>query len=132
MLTLLCQDAYVAQEFWVLQQVFSKLSILALYRRIFGVDRSNSIWIWIVAAAQIAHGIICIFMQAFACDPVNKFWEPLVPGTCMTKVVLIVAEPINSTIDFALVVLAIFMIRPLQLSTSNKWRLGFLFSLGGL
>ena len=45
---------------------------------------------------------------------------------------LLAIEPLNLLIDFALVILAMAMIRSLQMKTQAKWKLRFLLGLGGL
>ena len=42
------------------------------------------------------------------------------------------AESINSALDFAMVILALWITQKLKISTSNKLKLGLLFTIGGL
>lgn len=52
-------------------------------------------------------------------------------GTCIVEGTFIaVSESINSFGDLLLVALAIDMVRTLQISNINKWRLRFLFGSG--
>ena len=46
--------------------------------------------------------------------------------------ILLAIDPLNSLIDFTLVILAMAMIRSLHLKRQAKWKLRFLFGLGGL
>ncbi|KAL1882932.1 hypothetical protein Daus18300_000570 [Diaporthe australafricana] len=63
----------------------------------------------------------------------KAFWDPLAPGQCMAwTTIMLATEPPNSLIDFGLVALAMAMIRSLRLKPDEKWRLRFLFALGGL
>lgn len=114
-------------------QTFAKLSICALYHRIFGVSQVYRRWVYILAAAQCATCLALVCMELLLCRPFHKFWDWLAPGECTPWTTLLLAtEPPNSLIDFALVSLAIVMIRPLQLKPNEKWKLRFLFGLGGL
>lgn len=117
----------------LLDQTFAKLSICALYRRIFGVNQVYRYWIYILAAAQCAVYVALVCMQLLQCRPLHRFWNWLAPGSCMPWTTILVAlEPPNSLIDFGLVALAMVMIQPMQLKSSAKWRLRFLFGLGSL
>lgn len=49
-----------------------------------------------------------------------------------TDVQVVAGETVNTFVDFALVVLAMVMIRSINMSSMTKWRLRFLFGLGSL
>lgn len=67
------------------------------------------------------------------CTPIYKVWEPATQGTCIDNNALLAGgEAINSAVDFVMVGLAIHMVRQLQLASETKWKLGFIFALGGL
>lgn len=117
----------------MLDQTFAKLSICALYRRIFGVNQVYRRWVYILAAAQCAICLTLVCMQLLLCRPFHKFWDWLIPGQCTPwTTLLLVTEPPNSLVDFGLVALAMAMIRPMQLKPSAKLKLRFLFGLGSL
>ena len=124
---------FIADVITLLDQCFAKWSICALYYRLFSVKRGVAIWIQCIAAVQFVLYIVLVIMQSFQCRPLNKFWQWWAPGHCMPFSTLLVAiDPLNSLIDFALVVLAVFAIRSLRLKPGAKWKLRFLFGLGGL
>ncbi|KAJ4388090.1 hypothetical protein N0V93_008695 [Gnomoniopsis smithogilvyi] len=111
----------------------AKLSICCLYLRIFGVKRSYARYIWFLGGLQVVTNLVLIFIQAFQCKPVDAFWKWWVSGKCLSTAKGVAAvEPPNSVIDFFLVVLAVIMVRSLQMSNKNKWNLRFLFGLGSL
>lgn len=117
----------------MLDQTFAKLSICALYRRIFGVNQMYRRWVYILAAAQCATCLTLVCMQLLQCRPVHKFWDWSAPGECMPwTMTLLATEPPSSLVDFGLVALAMVMIRPMQLKPKSKWKLRFLFGLGSL
>jgi hypothetical protein len=110
-----------------------KLSVLALYYRIFGVNRAYRIWIYVIGGIQTVLFIIFCTFQALQCKPLARYWDLSIPGTCTDEgVVILGGETPNSLVDFAMVILAMFMIRPRQLASSVKWRLRILFGLGAL
>lgn len=110
-----------------------KLSVLALYYRIFGVRTAYRVWIYVLGGVQtIVFILLCIF-QALLCHPFERYFDRSVPGSCKEDGLIVLGGELpNSLIDFAMVVLAIFMIRPLQLSSTMKWRLRVVFGLGSL
>jgi hypothetical protein len=111
----------------------SKLSVLALYRRIFGVNRTYTIWIYLLGGIQSALFVIFCILQGLQCRPFNRYFDFSIPGTCTDEGMVILSGEIpNSLVDFGMIILAMFMIRPLHLSTAMKWRLRILFGLGAL
>lgn len=117
----------------MLDQTFSKLSVCALYRRIFGVNQVYRRWVYILAAAQCATCFTLVCMQILLCRPLHKFWDWAAPGQCMPwTTILLATEPPNSLVDFGLVALAMAVIRPMQLDSKAKWKLRLLFGLGSL
>ncbi|KAJ2987031.1 hypothetical protein NUW58_g4729 [Xylaria curta] len=124
---------YVAEMITILDQTLAKLSICALYLRIFGINRIYAYYIWLLGILQVAVNIALIIVQFLQCRPLNKFWQYWADGTCISSFTLLASvEPFNSVIDFALVILALVMIRSLNMSRKTKWRLRFLFGLGSL
>ncbi|QKX61039.1 uncharacterized protein TRUGW13939_08185 [Talaromyces rugulosus] len=118
--------------FYFVQVLSVKLSILAFYHRIFGISSTACrIWIYILASAQtILFIAFCIF-QGLQCVPFQRYFDLSVPGTCKDEgTVILGGELPNSIIDFAMVILAMIMIRPLHLSFNDKLRITVLFGLG--
>ncbi|KAI0894505.1 hypothetical protein F4806DRAFT_471582 [Annulohypoxylon nitens] len=110
-----------------------KLSVLAFYYRIFGINSAYRAWIYVIGGTQTILMIGFCIAEAFLCTPLQKYFDRSIPGTCKDDgMVIIAAETPNSFIDFAMVSLAMYMIRGLQLSPAIKWKLRFLFGLGAL
>ena len=114
-----------------LQMFFAKLSIMALYHRIFGIMRVYAWWIYGIFAVHLAWVIVTITLQLLTCQPMEKFWRPFVPGHCISEsLAAIPEETVNSGIDFALVILAMVTLPKLQMSSRSKWNLRIIFGLG--
>lgn len=110
-----------------------KLSVLALYYRIFGVNRAFRIWIYIIASAQGLLVLLLSILHPLSCEPFERYFDKSIPGTCRDDGLTILAgETPNSLIDIAMVILVMFMIRPLQLKSSTKWSLRVLLGMGVL
>ncbi|KAI1407903.1 hypothetical protein F5Y13DRAFT_121114 [Hypoxylon sp. FL1857] len=124
---------YFVNFMFPMNQTFAKLSLLVLYHRIFSSSTTFTRWVWGVAFVQISWGIAMFFTRVFGCTPIYKFWEIRTPGTCISaKALLAAPEVINSTVDFVMVGMAVWIIHKLQISTRDKWRLSGLFTLGSL
>lgn len=127
--------AYAAAPFFEINQFFAKASLLILYYRIFSVDRTFVVCTFILAAIQLAWFIAVFFSLIFMCVPVSKWWDVLdsEDGWCLNDAALLAAEEsINSCLDFAMMALAIFMVRRLQLKSHMKRKLACVFVAGGL
>lgn len=127
------QMIFIANVITLLDQCFAKWSICALYYRIFSVKRVFALCIQGIAAVQLALYIVLVVIQSLQCRPLNRSWQWWASGSCMPfSTVLVAIEPLNSLLDFALVLLAMAMISSLHIKTEAKWKLRFLFGLGGL
>ena len=123
----------VAMVITMLDQTLAKWSICALYYRIFRVNRTNAKWIQLIAVLQGVTYIVLFFTQLFVCRPIEKWWKPWLDGYCIPEsTIVLIVEPPNSLLDFALVALAIYMIQDLHVSKAIRWKLRFLFGLGSL
>ncbi|PHH88578.1 hypothetical protein CDD83_7346 [Cordyceps sp. RAO-2017] len=119
--------------FYMTHSLAVKLSVLALYRRIFGIDRAYRLCIYALAAAQTMLLVIFCIFQPLQCRPSGRYFDFSIPGTCRSEGSVILGfDAPNSLIDFAMVALAWRMIRPLHLSTAVKWRLRLVFGMGML
>lgn len=69
----------------------------------------------------------------FSCRPISKAWDFSQTGTCLNYLATVTgAETVNSTVDLLMVALALWMIRALRIGRATKWKLNFIFALGGL
>lgn len=127
------QLMYSALWAYVWQQLFAKFSIMALYYRLFHVNRSFSLRIHALMIYHIAWVVAASVIMSVQCQPLSRFWNPLIPGKCIGETTSIaIVESINSFGDFLLVALAMSMVRILQISQSNRWKLRILFGSGAL
>lgn len=114
-------------------QLFAKLSLIFLYHRLFSVNTTFLYWLYVLGSVQTAWGIALYLAKIFRCTPFEKIWNPTVAGRCVDSGPFLAAtEAVNSLIDFIMIGLAIWIVRSLQLDKSSKWKLYFLFTIGGL
>lgn len=116
-----------------MQQLFAKLSILFLYYRIFHVSQRFVYCVWFLGIVQVAWSIATYLVHWLECIPLQKLWNPAVNGYCINSQAFLAAgETPNSLVDFALIGLAIWMVKPLKVKTSVKIKLSAIFMIGGL
>jgi hypothetical protein len=116
-----------------MQQLFAKLSLLCLYYRLFSVGRAFVRCIYFLGTVQVLWSIATYLVHYFECNPPARLWNKKIPGTCVNSPAFLAAgETPNSLVDFAMVVMAIWIVQSLKMSTAVKLKLSILFSLGGL
>ncbi|ROV86730.1 hypothetical protein VMCG_10907 [Cytospora schulzeri] len=124
---------YVMQLNFPINPTFAKLSLLALYFRIFSVNPIFKRWVWLLATLQICWFLAIFLCRVMFCLPIQKLWLAPTPGRCIDPSLLLAAgESVNAVIAFSMIALAMWMVRTLSISNGSKWRLRLLFVLGGL
>jgi hypothetical protein len=87
-----------------------------------------------LAVIHVCWFITFFFMVLFLCNPVSKWWDVdgTEPGWCIDgNTFLVAAETINSSLDFAMIALAVAMLKKLQTKAYLKTKLAFIFLVGG-
>ncbi|KAI0003533.1 hypothetical protein F4779DRAFT_601778 [Xylariaceae sp. FL0662B] len=113
-------------------QLFSKLSLLVLYHRLFSVNRTFNRWLYFLAILQICWFISTYLVKYFLCVPAESAWNLSIPGRCINIGAFLAAtESVNALIDFAMIALAIWIVQSLHMEMAMKWKLAILFSVGG-
>ncbi|KAI1073513.1 hypothetical protein F5B20DRAFT_587195 [Whalleya microplaca] len=126
------KTGYVVNALYPVNQTFAKLSLLSLYYRIFSANQIFVYMTYTLAALQILWFIPMFFERWFVCTPVSKLWDSTKPGHCVNSQAVVAAgESVNSFIDFAMIGMAIYMVKKLKIPASSKLKLSILFVLGG-
>jgi hypothetical protein len=122
----------VAEILYVFNLVWTKLSILLMYYRIFHFPYFKR-WAYIIGAFVVAWVICITFLFIFICVPVQKLWYPDLPGRCINQVGTWIANAVSTiATDLAILVLPMPQVWKLQLRLSEKIALTVAFSLGFL
>ena len=126
------QSLYVAQIVYGLALLFLKISILLLYRGLFptpGMLRAiNAVGVF-VFLWELSTGIV----DVFPCWPIARYWDPLIPGRCVTMPDFFFGKAIpNINGDFAILILPIRPVWALNITTREKIILLCMFLTGGL
>ena len=98
------------------------------------MDRKFALWIRIIAATQLLYCVATVIASVLICIPVYKYWQPLMEqGRCINVAAFLTGvETANSSIDFAMVALAVIMLRGLQTTFWTKVKLGIIFAMAGV
>jgi hypothetical protein len=111
---------------------FAKLSILALYYRVFASPTFRK-WCFVVGVTVLLWLIACGLVTILHCVPPASLWDPLIPGHCVNFVLFFeIIEPFNCLQDIVLSTMPIFIIRRLQLDLKQKISIIVIFMLGSL
>lgn len=73
---------YLAEPVIILSGMFSRISICFLLLRIFVTSRRWKIALWTFICFIAATCLSCTLTLLFQCQPMAKFWNPFLPGTC--------------------------------------------------
>ncbi|KAK4864288.1 hypothetical protein LT330_010081 [Penicillium expansum] len=120
----------VAEVLYVFNLVWTKLSILLMYYRIFRFPYFKT-WAYIIGVFVILWVICITFLFIFICVPVQKLWYPQIPGRCINQVATWVANAVSTiATDVVILVLPIPQVWKLQLRMSEKIAVLVAFSLG--
>lgn len=113
--------------------VFTKTSLLLLYYRIFGVVKAFRWALWTAGSLVIAYYIACVITSIAECSPVSKFWDPSVPGKCISQVDFFRYNGLgNMLLDILILCLPYPMAWRLQTTVRQKFILFGIFFLGSL
>jgi hypothetical protein len=113
--------------------VFTKASLLLLYYRIFGVIKAFRWALYAAGLLVVGYYIACVITSIAGCSPVNKFWDPSVPGNCINQVEFFRYNGVaNMLLDVVVLCLPYPMAWRLQTTARQKFILTGLFLLGGL
>lgn len=120
----------VAEILYVYNLVWTKLSFLMMYYRIFRFPYFKR-WAFAIGGFVIMWVITVTFLFVFICVPVQKLWYPQLPGHCINQVGTWIANATSTIVtDLAILILPIPQVWTLHLKRSEKIALTIIFSLG--
>lgn len=107
--------------------LFTKLSILYQYRRLFPTNRDFKLSTSVLIAIMIMWATAVILVGINACTPIHKAWTPTpLPGRCINLVPFYYGMQIPNVITDLLILLMPFNeIRRLELPLKQKLGVGF-------
>jgi len=122
---------YANQMFYILVQVFTKISILLFLSRIFSA-RWFQLTVRSLIIVLLLHGVASVLATAFQCTPISFTWNRNNRDqTCLNvSAIGYSAAGVNLGEELLILLLPIPELAKLQIDTRNKMALSFIFSLG--
>ncbi|CAI6096060.1 unnamed protein product [Clonostachys chloroleuca] len=130
------QCLFIAEVAYTYSSPLVKLSVLAFYWRIFPTS-GMKLGCKIIGAMCIAWCIAVSILDFVQCRPLKAFWylelRALPTTRCVDTVLHFLANSIaNAFIDFLTISLPIYEVCKLHTSTERKFKVAFVFLLGGI
>lgn len=118
------------QVLYFINAVLTNMSLLLLYRRVFGVVKPFRIALWVAAFLVVGYGIATTTLAFMGCTPFEKNFDRAVPGHCVDLVNFFRWNGIcNLLIDFLILLLPLPMVWRLNILLKQKLILSGIFSL---
>ena len=116
-----------------LSLIFTKVSILLLYLRIF-VGRSFRRACWIMLAFVIVYGLWSVNATIMTCWPISSYWMESISGShCQNKMALWFSiAAVRIATDLAIFAMPMPLLASLQLPLKQRFWLMLIFAIGGL
>ncbi|KAK6858405.1 hypothetical protein PG995_006104 [Apiospora arundinis] len=112
--------------------VFSKLSVLYLYQRIFSIERNLFIWIQVMKGFLVAYLLAAAGGLIFTTNPVYAQWKYWIPHTTIDKLPFyITIGTANLLSDVVILAIPQSRVWKLQQSLKKRLSLSLVFLLGG-
>lgn len=119
------------QVLYFTNAVLTKVSILLLYHRIFGVVRKFHYALYVAGFLATGYWIACTILAFTGCHPLAKNWDKAVPGGCVNLIAFFRWNGIcNLIIDFLILCLPLPMVWRLNIAVKQKITLSAIFMLG--
>jgi len=127
-----CIQAFVGiQTLYFLNAAVTKISILLLYYRLFGVVQKFRWALWGTSFVVLGYWIACTILAFLGCDPFARNWNKKISGTCVNLVKFFIWNGIsNLLIDFLILLLPIPIVWRLSAPTRQKLELSSIFLFG--
>lgn len=121
----------IATIIYLASIMFAKLSILLLYKRLFGIHRSFRYLCYALMGIVVSYCTAVILANVFQCKPIHAGWNFFFPGDCLSlQDIAIATGALNIATDFAIVVAPIPLVLKLQVAPAKLVGLLAVFSTG--
>ena len=113
--------------------IFIKLSILFQLKRIFTTGARGAVY-WIIIALMLINTLFYFIWgidQIVYCTPVQKSWNPSLPGSCQNISSGLVFSPVvDFVLNLAMLLVPIWILWKLELKIKQRLRAGIIFAFG--
>lgn len=123
---------YAVQIFYIMIQVFAKISILLLYLRVFPRPWFKMA-VKILIAFMASHGFAFAVVIIFQCVPISSIWDRTIEGRCLDLKAIGYTGAVFSIVeDLLILVLPISELNTLSFGIRKRVSLMLMFSIGSL
>ncbi|KAI2689365.1 hypothetical protein LCP963914a_2454 [Penicillium roqueforti] len=111
----------------------TKLCLLWIMIRVFSPFRKCVMFIKVFMGIMLAYYIPAVSVKIRICNPIAKFWDQSIDGTCFDQTSIILADVVVSVVsDLIILILPLPLTLTLQISTKRKMRVMGILGAGGL
>lgn len=131
---------WIARIAWIAYFVYdaglflTKLSVLLFLRRVFPKSHSGhwfNIGLLVAHVINVAWLLGIVFGTIFLCDPIEKSYNPMIPGSCGSTSSLYIGSAVPSiAIDLIILILPLPKLWSLQIDRARKIGLIVIFTFG--
>ncbi|KAF7864459.1 hypothetical protein EAF04_006593 [Stromatinia cepivora] len=122
---------FINYFFWPIGVTLAKFSVLCLYARIFNINATFRLALWVTGAINLAWTFFVMISGIFQCNPVEKAWKPLIPGHCIDFYAWYITIAATSFfVDLIVLILPMPLLFKLRLRLPRKILVTLLFLLG--
>ena len=118
---------------YCVQIAFAKAAVLLQLQRIFAPIRTGGVY-WSLIALQVFNPLFYfagVVLLAFPCNPREKWWNTLIPGTCVNfQGMTLASASFNLCFDIAMLLVPLVAITRLQMSPARKAGVAAVFGVG--
>lgn len=117
-----------------LATLFIKLSILRFYLRFAQANRPFQCAVYFVMIVTVGYTIPNALLSLYSCRPMAGYWDmSIVDKQCVNfNAAFHTANTLNMLTDFAILLLPVWMLQPLQLPRLKKIGITLVLMAGGL
>lgn len=111
----------------------TKVLLLWIMARVFSPFRKAVHFIYGFMALMLAYYIPAVIVKVRICNPISRFWDTNVDGTCLDETSIILADAVVSCVsDLIILILPLPLTMSLQMSRKKKMRVIAILGAGGL
>ncbi|KAJ5384451.1 hypothetical protein N7517_002362 [Penicillium concentricum] len=124
---------YVTMVMYGPTAYLTKVCLLWIMTRVFSPFRKCVMFIRIFMGIMLAYYIPAVIVKIRICNPIAKFWDQRIDGTCLDQTSIILADAVVSVVsDMIVLILPLPLTLTLQMSTKKKMRVMAILGAGGL
>ncbi|KAJ6187794.1 hypothetical protein N7519_002702 [Penicillium mononematosum] len=124
---------YVTMVMYGPTAYLTKVCLLWIMARVFSPFRKCVMFIKIFMGVMLAYYIPAVIVKIRICNPISKFWDQDIDGTCLDQSSIIMADAVVSVVsDLIVLILPLPLTLSLQMSTKRKMRVMAILGAGGL